>query len=45
MSHGNVEIVIGRLVTDDELLERFLSAPEPTLRALAEKDGMNPEGT
>ena len=35
MSHRRVEIVIGRLVTDDELLTRFLTAPEEVLRALS----------
>ena len=34
MSHRSVEVVIGRLVTDDELLTRFLTAPEEILRAL-----------
>jgi hypothetical protein len=35
MSHRNLEVVIGRLVTDEELLRRFLTAPEDTLCALA----------
>ncbi len=34
MSHRYVEIVIGRLATDEELRRRFEEAPEATLREL-----------
>ena len=35
MSHRNIEVVIGRLATDEALRRRFREAPEPTLRELA----------
>jgi hypothetical protein len=31
MSHRNVQLVIGRLVTDEELRRQFLRAPHETL--------------
>jgi hypothetical protein len=37
MSQRNVEILIGRLLTDEELRERFLQAPFDTLTALSEQ--------
>jgi hypothetical protein len=35
MSHRSVEVIIGRLATDEDLRQRFRAAPEPTLRDLA----------
>jgi hypothetical protein len=35
MSQRNVQFVIGRLLTDEELRERFLRAPEETLEELS----------
>jgi hypothetical protein len=37
MSQRNVEILIGRLLTDEELRGRFLQAPFDTLTALSEQ--------
>jgi hypothetical protein len=37
MSQRNVEILIGRLLTDEELRTQFLHAPFETLTALAEQ--------
>jgi len=37
MSHRNVQLVIGRLVTDEELRERFVRAPHETLAELSER--------
>lgn len=37
MSQRNVEILIGRLLTDEELRARFLQAPFDTLTALSEQ--------
>jgi hypothetical protein len=36
MSQRNVQLVIGRLVTDDDLRRRFLRAPHDTLAELSE---------
>lgn len=36
MSQRNVQLVIGRLVTDDELRRRFVRAPAETLHQLTE---------
>ena len=37
MSQRNVELVIGRLVTDEELRTRFARAPLETLQSLSER--------
>jgi hypothetical protein len=37
MSHRNVQLVIGRLVTDEELRRQFLRAPHETLAELSER--------
>ena len=37
MSQRNVELLIGRLVTDEELRHRFARAPLETLEAMAER--------
>ena len=37
MSQRNVEILIGRLLTDEELRGRFLQAPFETLTSLSEQ--------
>ncbi len=37
MSHRNVQLVIGRLVTDEELRHQFLRAPHETLAQLSER--------
>jgi hypothetical protein len=37
MSQRNVEILIGRLLTDEELRAQFLQAPFETLTALSEQ--------
>ena len=37
MSQRNVEILIGRLLTDEELRARFLQAPFETLTTLSEQ--------
>jgi hypothetical protein len=37
MSQRNVQLVIGRLVTDEELRQRFLRAPVETLAELSER--------
>jgi hypothetical protein len=37
MSQRNVEILIGRLLTDEELRAQFLHAPFETLTALSEQ--------
>lgn len=37
MSHRNVQLVIGRLVTDEELRHQFLRAPHETLARLSER--------
>jgi hypothetical protein len=37
MSQRNVEILIGRLLTDEELRARFLQAPFDTLTAFSEQ--------
>lgn len=39
MGHRSVEILIGRLVTDEELRERFVAEPRETLR-LAQQRGL-----
>ena len=36
MAQRNVEMVIGRLITDEELRSRFLADPERTLAALCD---------
>lgn len=37
MSQRNVQLVIGRLVTDEDLRQRFLRAPAETLDDLSER--------
>jgi hypothetical protein len=37
MSHRNVQLVIGRLVTDEELRRQFLRSPRDTLAELSER--------
>ena len=37
MSQRNVQLVIGRLVTDEELRRRFVRAPVETLEELSER--------
>ena len=37
MSHRNVQLVIGKLVTDEELRRQFLRAPYETLAELSER--------
>jgi hypothetical protein len=37
MGQRHVELLIGRLVTDEELRRRFIAAPHPTLRGLQER--------
>ncbi len=37
MSQRNVQLIIGRLVTDEDLREQFLRAPANTLEELSER--------
>lgn len=37
MSHRNVQLVIGRLVTDEDLRQRYLRSPHDTLVELSER--------
>ena len=37
MSHKNVQIVIGRLLTDEELRAQFVRAPAETLEELSDR--------
>lgn len=37
VAHRTVELLIGRIITDDHFREAFLRAPEATLRRLAEQ--------
>jgi hypothetical protein len=37
MSHRNVQLMIGRLVTDEELRRKFLDAPHETLAELSDR--------
>lgn len=34
MAHRSVEVVVGRILTDEDVLERFVREPEKTLREL-----------
>jgi hypothetical protein len=40
MSHREVEIVLGRLATDEALRRRFLQAPHAVLQHLVEQAGL-----
>jgi hypothetical protein len=37
MAHRSVEVVIGRILTDEDVLERFTRDPERVLRSFAEQ--------
>lgn len=37
MSHRSVEVVVGRILTDEDVLGRFVREPERTLRQLVEQ--------